>query len=267
MARTIAGKRILLTGASSGIGRSLAGELAEAGASLMLTSRSVEALAHLRHELSYTGAKIQTCAGDLTDPAFRSDLVRNTVGGLGGLDVLINNAGVAAAGHFSTSTEAILRRVMEVNFFAPIELIRECIPHLTEGDGAAIVNVSSMCGRRGIPAWPEYSASKYALCGLTESLRGEMARFQIDTLLIVPGLTQSGLRKNMLRDDAVQRYKDDEGMQPRQVAKAIVGAIRKNRMETVLGGDAKWMLRLHRYAPRLLERLIVRRMHKLHSPG
>ena len=128
-----------------------------------------------------------------------------------------------------------------------------------------MVNVSSMCGRRGIPAWPEYSASKYALCGLTESLRGEMARFAIDMLLIIPGLTQSGLRKNMLRDDAVQRYRDDEGMSPQTVAKAVVGALKRNRAETVLGGDAKWMLRMHRYAPKVLERLIVRRMHKLHA--
>lgn len=267
MARTIVGKRVLVTGVSSGIGRQLAAELAEGGASLMLTSRSTEALSAVRCELSYTGAKISTLAGDLTDAGFRAELVTRGVAELGGLDVLINNAGVASAGHFATSTEAILRRVMEVNFFAPVELIRLCIPHLTKGNEAAVVNVSSMCGRRGIPAWPEYSASKYALCGLTESLRGEMARFDIDVLLIVPGLTQSGLRKNMLRDDAVQRYRDDEGMRPRTVAKAVVEALKRNRAETVLGADAKWVLRMHRYAPKLLERLIVRRMHKLHAEG
>ena len=110
----------------------------------------------------------------MTSDADRRRLLDAAVERFGGLDVLINNAGVASFGHFADCTEAILRQVMEVNFFAPAELIRLAIPILTRGRQPAIVNVASMCGRRGMPAWSEYSASKFALCGLTEALRGEL---------------------------------------------------------------------------------------------
>ena len=80
----------------------------------------------------------------------------------GGLDILINNAGVASSAHFADSSEAILRQIMEVNFFAPTELMRQAIPLLVHGVQPAIVNVSSMCGRRAMPGWSEYSASKFA---------------------------------------------------------------------------------------------------------
>src|SRR5919199_78814 len=85
------------------------------------------------------------------------------------------------------------------SFFPPAELPRLAVPALTRGRQPAVVNVASMCGRRGMPAWSEYSASKFALCGLTEALRGELARFDIDVLLVLPGLTRSNLGANLLR--------------------------------------------------------------------
>src|SRR5262249_28814424 len=160
----------------------------------------------------------------------------------GGLDVLINNAGIGAWGHFATSNEEVLRQIMEVNFFAPAELSRLAIPILTQRKQPAIVNVASMCGRRGAPAWPEYSASKFALCGLTEALRGEMARFDIDVLLVVPGLTRSGMAGRLLRCDGRMKIDFNAGMPPEVVAAGVLKALRKNRTETVLGQEAFWIL-------------------------
>src|SRR5207247_2500746 len=105
-----------------------------------------------------------------------------------------------------------MRQVMEVNFFAPAELIRLAIPHLQQGSQPAIVNIASMCGRRGVPAWPEYSASKFALCGLTEALRGEFARFDIDVLLVLPGLTNTDLSAHLLRNTGRMEIQYDKGM-------------------------------------------------------
>jgi len=202
---------------------------------------------------------------DITREEDRQRLLDTAVKRFGGLDVLVNNAGVASFAHFADCTEAILRQIMEVNFFAPTELIRLAVPHLVRGEQPAIVNVASMCGRRGMPAWSEYSASKFALCGMTEALRAEFARFEIDVLLILPGLTASALHQSMLQDTGRMQIKFDEGMPPEQVAAGIVKALRKSWKETVLGREARWLLRFHRFFPRLLDWLIARRVRRLYA--
>lgn len=265
MSRALAGRRAVLTGASSGIGRALAVELARNGVHLVLASRSAEPLNELARNLSTPDQKAIAVPTDVTVPDERERLIRTAVEKLGGIDLLINNAGIASWGHFATSDEAVMREVMEVNFFAPIELMRLAIPHLTHGQQPIIVNISSMCGRRGMPAWPEYSASKFALSGITESLRGEMARFDIDTLLVVPGMTKTELREHMPRNEGKARIDFDKGMTAEQVAGKIVRGIVRGKREIVIGSDAKWMLRMHRWFPRLLNRLICRRVKKLYE--
>ena len=264
MLRTLPGKRILLTGASSGIGKALAAELAQADANLVLASRSAEKLEEVARSLRTQAGTIVTVPADIKFREDRERLVHTAVERLGGLDVLINNAGIASWGHFADSDESILREIMEVNFFAAAELIRLAIPHLADGNEAAIVNVASMCGRQGMPAWPEYSASKYALCGLSEALRGEMARFGIDVVLIVPGLTRTDLRAHMLRNEGRARIDFDSGMPAEYVARRIVAALRTGRRETVIGADAKWMLRMQRWLPRLLDWLLARKVRRLY---
>jgi short-subunit dehydrogenase len=154
---------------------------------------------------------------------------------------------------------------MEVNFFAPAELIRLAVPVLTRGQQPAIVNVSSMCGRRGLPAWPEYSASKFALCALTEALRGEMVRFQIDVLLILPGLTHTEMGSNLLRNQGRMKIDFADGMTPDSVADQILQALRHNRTETVIGREARWLLLLNCLLPRLVDRLLARKVRKLYA--
>ncbi|MBL8793855.1 MAG: SDR family NAD(P)-dependent oxidoreductase, partial [Planctomycetia bacterium] len=182
----------------------------------------------------------------------------------GGLDVLINNAGVASFGHFAGGTEAILRQVMEVNFFAPAELMRAAIPVLRNGEQPAIVNVTSMCGRCGLPAWSEYSASKFALVGLAEALRAEMARYDIDVLTVLPGLTNTDLGRHLLRNEGKMKLDYSQGMSPEAVANAILAALEKNCPETVLG-EARWMLRMRRWFPGLLNRLMIRKVGQLYA--
>jgi short-subunit dehydrogenase len=263
MGRDLTGCRAIVTGASSGIGRAVAAELATAGCRVVLAARSADRLEAAARGLA--GARAVPC--DVTVPADRERLVRTAVGFWGGLDLLVNNAGVASWGHFATSTEEINRRVMETNFFAPVELTRLCVPHLMNGNRPAVVNVTSMCGRRGMPAWPEYSASKFALVGISEAWRAEFARFGIDVVTIVPGLTKTELTSHMLRSDGRADIRHDEGMDPADVAKAIVRAVRRGSTEVVLGSEAKWMLRMNRFAPRLLNKLIARKIKKLYAKG
>jgi short-subunit dehydrogenase len=243
----------------------VAEEAARAGACIALAARSADKLEALRVELAAHGAEVIAVQADVTSADDRRRLLAAVVDRFGGLDALINNAGVGSFGHFAEGTEAILRQVMEVNFFAPAELIRLAIPVLTLGNQPAIVNVSSMCGRRGVPAWSEYSASKFALCGLTEALRAEMARFDIDVLLIVPGLTRSDLNRHLLRNEGRMKIDFTKGMPVQEVAAGILRSLRKNRTETVLGWEARAILRMHRFLPRLVDRLMARRVRQLYS--
>jgi short-subunit dehydrogenase len=258
-------RRILVTGASTGIGRSLAEQAAVRGARVAVAARSADKLEELAATLRAKGADAFVVPADVTSEEHRSRLLSGVVERFGGLDVLVNNAGVSSFGHFADSSEELLRRIMEVNFFAPAELTRLAIPILARGNQPAVVNISSMCGRRGMPAWSEYSASKFALCGLTEALRGELVRFGIDALLIVPGLTQSDLWQNLLRNDGKMKIPVEEGMSSDEAAAGILRALVKNRAETVLGREAKRVLLAHRLFPKLVDRLIIRRVRQLYD--
>jgi short-subunit dehydrogenase len=265
MKRELRDRRILITGASSGIGYSLVEQASAAGARVALAARSAEKLDELAGRLAARGVDVLAVPTDVTQEEDRQRLLDRVTHQFGGLDALINNAGVASFAHFADSSEAILRQIMEVNFFAPVELIRLAIPVLALGREPAVVNVASMCGRRGLPAWPEYSASKFALCGMTEALRGELVRFGIDVLLILPGLTRSNLAAHLLKSTGRMKIDFEGGMPPEQVAAGILHALRSNRPETVLGRDAKWILRFNRFFPRLVDWLISRRVKKLYA--
>jgi short-subunit dehydrogenase len=265
MARTLRGRRILITGASRGLGRSLAEQAARSGASLAIVARSEKLLNSLGDSLHAKGAKVAAIPADVTSETDRCRILATAVERLGGLDIVINNAGVASFGHFSTSSEEVLRQVMEVNFFAPAELIRLAVPILTRGEQPAIVNIASMCGRRGLPAWPEYSASKFALCALTEALRGEMVRFHIDVLLILPGLTHTEMGSHLLRNEGRMKIDFAGGMSPDSVAAKVLRALQKNRTETVVGREARWLLLFNCFLPRLVDRLMARKVRKLYA--
>jgi len=265
MRREIVGKRAIVTGASSGIGRATAEALAGAGAKVALAARTAAALEELAAALRATGAEALAVSTDVSRAEDRARLVAAAVERFGGIDLLVNVAGIGSWGHFATSTPQVLRQVMEVNFFAPVELTRLAMPHLMNGDQPAVVNVTSMCGRKAMPAWSEYSASKFALVGISEAWRGEFARFGVDVITIVPGLTNSGFPQHWLRSEGRAKLNFAEGMSPTEVARAIVAAIRKNKREVVLGREARRLLWFNRFFPRLTNWLIARQVRKLYE--
>lgn len=271
MRRQLNGARAIVTGASSGIGRAIAARLVKDGARVALASRSEGKLTDFAREIDPAGHNTLVVPADLAIPADRERLIQMVTQHWQGIDLLVNNAGIGSWGHFTTSSEAILRQIMEVNFFAPVELTRLAMPILEKGRSPVVVNVTSMCGRRGMPAWPEYSASKFAFVGLSEAWRAEFARFGVDVVTIVPGLTKSDLNRNLLRSEGRADLPFEKGMTPEQVAEGVIKAIQSNRTEIVLGSEAKWMLRINRFAPRILNRLIARKITRLYrssdSPG
>ena len=270
MRRDVRGRVVLITGASRGIGRRLAERLAALGARLALTARSADDLAAAAAACRALGAECETFPGDLTKPEDRERTVAGAVAKFGGLDVLVNCAGVCSFGEFSTSSEEIVRKVLEVNFFAPIELIRVCQPHLSRsfetGGGnwtPAIVNVASICGRWGIPSMSEHCASKHAFVGLTESLRAEFERFGIDVLLVLPGLVRSDdLNKHLLRNEG-KIHLNFAGAQPSdEVADSVVRSLVKNRAEAAVGFASWWVWFGKRFFPRGVRFFMQRKVWK-----
>src|ERR1700704_3637152 len=161
--RHLTNRRALVTGASSGIGRALAVELARRGADLVLLARRETRLAEVAQQITQLGRRAICIAGDVTDAAVRQRALAAASDQLGGLAILVNNAGVAAHGRFADANPGRVRPLMEVNFFAPVEFIREALPLLREGVQPIIVNIGSILGRRGSPHKSEYSASKFAI--------------------------------------------------------------------------------------------------------
>lgn len=268
MRRDVRGRVVLVTGASRGIGKRLAGKLARLGAKLALTARSADDLAKLAGELRATGAEAETFPADLTDAADRQRLVDAVAARFGALDVLVNCAGVCSFGEFSTSSEAIARKVLEVNFFAPIELTRLCQPHLTasyergpSGWRPAVVNVASICGRWGIPSMSEHCASKHAFVAMTEAFRGEFERFGIDALLVLPGLVRSDdLNRHLLRNEG-KIYLDFEGAQPSdEVADGVLKTLLRNRTEAAVGFVSWWVWMGKRLFPRAVRFVMQRKV-------
>lgn len=269
MLRDLRGRVVLITGASRGIGKRVAERLAKGGARLAITARSADELAKIASDLRSTGAEVEPIPADLTKAEDRQRLVENAAARFGGIDVLLNCAGVCSFGEFSTSSEEIVRRVLEVNFFAQAELIRLCQPHLSRSYESsrewrpAVVNVASICGRWGIPSMSEHCASKHALVGLTEALRGEFERFGIDVLLVLPGLVRSDdLNRHLLRNEG-QIYLDFTGAQPSdEVADAVVRSLLRNRTETAVGWVSRGVWWFRRLFPRAVRFFMQRKVWK-----
>jgi len=264
--RSLAGKRALVTGASSGIGRAVAETLARRGANVLAVARSEDKLQQLVDETKAANVpgRIVACAADVTDPADRKRAVQTAVREFGGLDLLVNNAGVGAFGHFVDLGPEILRRLFEVNFFAQAEMCREAIPALAEGDDPVIVNVSSMTGRRSVPAWTDYSASKFAVCGFSEGLRAELVRFGIDVTLVVPGLTQSNLQRTLIASHGRMPPSFEGGLPPSAVAEQMVRAVERRKAEVRIERNARLLLFVNWLAPRFVDFMMKRIVRKLY---
>src|SRR5947209_18719423 len=254
--RSITGSRMLITGASQGIGKALAEAAVARGARVLATARSAELLKELESSAKpAAGGALVTLVADVTSDPDRRRTVDALVEHFGGLDVLINNAGIGATGRFADADPNRLRQIMEVNVFGLMETTRTCLPLLTRGVRPAIVNVSSIVGKRGIPGRSEYSASKFAVQGFSEALRAELVLEGIDVMVVNPGLTQTNFPKNMLERKSRLEVDHLRGMTPAQVAEATLRALERGTHEVTLTGKGKLLVHVSRFFPRLVDRI------------
>jgi short-subunit dehydrogenase len=256
--RKIAGCRGILTGASSGIGRVLAEQLVRAGARLLVVSRRAERQEELVAALAGAPGQLVALAGDVTLAEVRRAAVERAGREFGGLDLLINNAGKGAMGTFEQATPERLREIMEVNFFAAAEMIRAALPALKQGHRPMIVNIDSVLAHRGVPGCAEYCASKFALRGLSESLRAELAPAGIDVLCVSPARTDTEFFESVINPH-LTNWPRLRGMPADVVARKTIAAIRRGRHEAVISASGKMMVWTNRLLPRVFDYFLARR--------
>jgi short-subunit dehydrogenase len=222
MELALKGKVAVVTGASSGIGEATARELALRGASVMLASRAVDRLEALRREISASGGLALAVATDVSDRGSVEEMVGRTVGELGSLDVLVNNAGLGLSGKIAEVRAEDVRHVFEVNAMGPLNCIQSALPYM--GEGGRIINVSSVVGRRAIPKVGAYCASKAALGALSDALRVEIAERGVTVTSVYPGTTRTSFRENSKRTRDEKRGWRPKGVTSERVAKKIADA-------------------------------------------
>ncbi len=261
--RAISGSRILITGASQGIGKALAEAAAARGAKVLACARKSDLLRELVQQVRAQGGVIEIVQADITSPQDRERLVESAQTTFGGLDILVNNAGIGATGHFADCSAERLREIMEVNFFGLTEMTRAFLPMLKKGTKPAIVNISSIAGKRGIPARSEYSASKFAVQGFSEAVRAELAKDGVDVIVICPGLTQTNFSTNMIEQKALVQLDHMRGMSAEDVAWHILRAIEKGYNETCLTLQGKLMVLVSRFFPWIADMVVKRKVRGL----
>jgi short-subunit dehydrogenase len=261
--RDLNGFRVLVTGASEGIGRAIALEAAKRGCRVLAVARKIADLKTLAAEAQALGKPLETLVGDITKPDDRAAMVAAMTTRFGGADGLINNAGIGATGQFMESEPDVLRRIFETNYFGTVELTRQFIPLLKTGREPAILNISSVLGRKGWPGRSLYSASKFALAGFSDALRAELVRDNISVLVVNPGLTQTNFSKNLLERKARIQLDHLRGMTSETVAQFTLDSLARDRHEITLTGRGRLLVLMNRIAPRLIDRIGKRKVCKV----
>lgn len=256
--RQLDGKRVVLTGATSGLGNAIANELAGKGAKLCLNGRREDLLIEISQSFQSRGIPCHYVAGDITDSDIQRSLVDDCFQQYGGLDMLINNAGVGAMGMFEDANSDRLREIFELNFFAMAELSRLAIPHLTAGDDPIIVNIGSVLGHRAVPLKSEYCASKFAVHGFSDALRAELSGIPIEVLHVCPATIDTEFFDSALEDSTERDWKSGAKMSPEFVATKTVSSIQRRKHELILPAKAHGLVWLDRLLPGLTDRLVAK---------
>jgi short-subunit dehydrogenase len=266
--REIAGQRIVLTGASEGIGRALALALAARRARLVIAARDASRLESLARECRAAGGEAFAVPTDVANAQDCEWLVGEAMKSLGGIDVVIHNAGITMWSRFDAVADLeIFERLLEVNYLAPVRLTALSLPHLKESKGL-IVAVASLAGLTGVPERSGYAASKHALIGFFDSLRIELAGTGVDVSVVAPDFVVTEIHKRAIGPDG-QPLGESPMVQKKimtadECARGIVRAIEKRQRLLLMStrGKLGWFLKF--LAPRLLDRIAAKAIRDRH---
>ena len=258
------GKIVIITGASSGIGRALAKEFFSRGASLSLGARRIDQLEVLKLELH--NSNILCVETDVTKETDCKRFIDLTIEKFGRIDIMINNAGISMRALFKDLDLEVMHRVMDVNFYGTVYCTKHALPYLLENKGS-LVGVISIAGYVGLPGRTAYSASKFAVRGFLDTIRIEHLKSGLHVLVAAPGFTASEVRKVALTANG-----SPQGITPRNegammsaetCAKYIAEAVKKRKRELILTFvEGKFTVFLGKFFPALLDKLTYNHMAK-----
>ena len=256
-------KVVIITGASSGIGMACARVMALKGASVVLAARRINRLNALREEILHLGRRAIAIQTDVSQEQDCRKLVETTVKEFGRIDVLINNAGISMRALFIDLSPDILHRVMNVNFWGTVYCTRYALPHLLASKGS-LVAVSSIAGFKGLPARTGYSASKFAINGLMETIRIEYLRSGLHVMVVAPSFTRSEIREHaLLYDGSTQGdspRNENHMISPEWVARRIYWGLKMRKRNIILGLKGQLLILLQRILPKTIDWLEYREM-------
>lgn len=250
---------VVLTGASSGIGRELAVKLAEQGAWLALAARDMTALEEVAAICREKGGRAIAVQTDVTDPGQARHMIETAAAEYGRIDTLINNAGVSMWTLFEEIEElSILDKIMQVNYLGCAYCTHYALPYLKESQGR-LVAVSSVAGKTGVPTRSGYAASKHAMVGFFDSLRIELEKYNISVTIIYPDFVPTEIRIRAFTGNGEPLGKEpvqtDKAMSTEECARLMVPAIAKRKRELVMTPRAKIGQYLKLFTPRLVDRI------------
>jgi short-subunit dehydrogenase len=247
-------RRVLLTGATGGIGRVIAQRLLEEGAHVLLVARDEAALGSLVQSFAFARDRVDAHVADLTQRAARTALCDVARQWHGGIDVLINNAGVNPFSMYEDLTAEQLDQCLAVNVQAPMHLCRDLLPWLKARESAAIVNVGSVFGSIGLPGYVAYSAAKFAIRGFSEALRRELADSRVMVKYLAPRATRTAMNSAAV-EEMNSRLKVAMDP-PARVAGELIALLKHRRNSAVVGWPEKAFVKVNALLPGIVDRAV-----------
>jgi len=258
-------KIAIITGASSGIGLATVREFANRGAKVVLAARNKQKIDEEVVRLKAQGCEALAIQTDVADENSCKHLIEKTVASFEHIDILINNAGISMRAIFEDLDIAVLKKLMDTNFWGTVYCTKYALPYLLKSKGS-VAGVTSIAGFVGLPARTGYSASKYAMKGFLDTLRIETLYQGLHVMLIAPGFTASNIRQTALIADGSQQGEtprdEDKMMSAETVAHYLAQGIIKRKREIILTSQGKLTVTLNKFFPKMMDKLVFNHMAK-----